>query len=177
MRRLAPAILLTITGLVADTALAQPRPAPTDTSWGKAGVSLENYRTDAVLCARHAVAMDISETQAAQTMVAASRAVDTAASGAWNTPSAPTDQAATAIPNLDISRTASAYRPERQFRALSELQYQALSDCLRQLGYRQFRLTRDQQRQLGRLRHGSDERRNFLHGLASSPEVLEQQGL
>ena len=99
----------------------------------------------------------------------------------WNggritTPS-PTDQASMMAPNLDISRTASAYRAERQIRNLSDLQYETLSNCLRQLGYRQFRLTRDQQRQLRRLDRGSDERRAYLHSLGSDAAVLERQGL
>ena len=167
--------------LLATVAFAlAPAPAsaaePFET-WGKAGVSFEEYRSDAILCARHAVAMDISETEAAQTMVAASQSVDNAASGAWITSPSQTDQATSISPNLDINRTASAYRADRQFRALSDLQYETLASCLRQLGYRQFRLTREQQRELRRLRRGSDERRNYLHGLASSPEVLERQGL
>lgn len=176
MRPLAAAVLIMI-ALGAEAAVGQPRPAPTDTSWGKAGVSFDDYRSDAMLCARHAVAMDISETEAAQTMVAASQSVDSAASGAWITTPSPTDQAAMTSPNLDINRTASAYRADRQFRAISDLQYETLAVCLRQLGYRQFRLTREQQRELRRLRHGSSERRLYLHRLASSPDVLERQGL
>ena len=176
MRRLAAAILLTAAALATPVS-SQPRPAPSDTSWGKPGVTFEDYRTDAILCARHAVDRDISDSDAARTMVAASRSVDNAASGAWVTPPAPTNQTPTMSPNLDINRTASTYRVDRQFRAISELQYATLADCLRQLGYRQFRLTEEQQRQLRRLRRGSDERRAYLHSLASSPEVLDRQGL
>lgn len=176
MRRLAAAILLTAAAL-ATSAPGQPRPAPTDTSWGKPGITLDDYRTDAILCARHAVNRDISDTDAARTMVAASQAVDNAAAGAWFTAPSPTNQTPTMSPNLDINRTASTYRPDRQFRAISDLQYATLADCLRQLGYRQFRLTAEQQRELRRLRRGSDERRAYLHSLASSPEVLDRQGL
>ena len=55
--------------------------------------------------------------------------------------------------------------------------HRAVVACLRERGYRQFRLTDDQRRQLRRLRHGTDERRAFLHSLASNPRVLEAQGL
>jgi hypothetical protein len=48
------------------------------TSRGKAGVSLEDYRADASTCARAAVNLDVSGTEAAKTLVAASRAIDTA---------------------------------------------------------------------------------------------------
>jgi hypothetical protein len=155
----------------------QPRPAPTDTSWGKAGVTLEDYRTDAILCARHAANLDISGTEAAQTLVDATRAIDNAASAGWLTAPSATDRATSMSPNLDLGRTMAAYRVERQFGDISDLQYETLATCLGQLGYRRFRLTGEQRRRLRRLEHGSDERRAYLHSLASNPEVLSRQGL
>jgi hypothetical protein len=84
MPKMGIAILCVAAGLTSAAGAEAPsRSTLQQVSWGKAGVSLEAYRADAAACAREAVNLDISGTQAAKTLVAASRAIDTAYSGAW----------------------------------------------------------------------------------------------
>ena len=171
------AALLALAATAPVLAQVTPRNAPRETSWGKAGVSLDQYREDGVTCARIAVNRDIADTEQVRTLIRASRALDSAAQTSWSSGPSETDSASQVVVNTDLNRTREAYRVDRQLRELSDLQYDTLAVCLRELGYRQFRLTEDQQRQLRRLRHGSDERRAFLHRLGSDPRVLETQGL
>jgi hypothetical protein len=49
--------------------------------------------------------------------------------------------------------------------------------CLIDRGYRRFRLTEAQERELGRLPHGTMERAHYLHGLAADPAVMAAQAL
>src|SRR4030095_8636542 len=62
------ALLVTAIGM-ATAADAQRRPIVT---WGKAGVSFDQYRADSIACASEAVNLDVSNTVAAQRLGAAS---------------------------------------------------------------------------------------------------------
>jgi hypothetical protein len=70
-----------------------------------------------------------------------------------------------------------AYRIDEQFHDIATLQYRTLDTCLSARGYRQFRLTADQEAQLRHPRRGSEARRAYLHSLGSDPEVLGRQAL
>ena len=67
----------------AGTTVAWGASRDIETSWGKAGVSLTQYRLDGGVCAARAITLDISGTPAAQRMVLASRAIDNAYASAW----------------------------------------------------------------------------------------------
>lgn len=141
----------------ATAAIADP--ATHDTSWGKANVSLADYRADAIACARLAVATDVSHTEAAKILVRAS------------------DRIQYALTPMDVAQDVAAARPERQFEEVSDIQHKALADCLVARGYQRFTLTKAQRKHLAKLTPGSDERRAYLHALASDPEVLAAQGI
>ena len=189
MKRMGLSIMCIAAGL-ATAAGAQPpsRSALHHMSWGKAGVSLEDYRADAADCAREAVNLDISNTDAAKTLVAASRAIDTAYSSAWMYAPA----ASISFPGVgssgsggmwggggghDVQQLIHAYRIDEQFAGIADLQYRTLDTCLAGRGYHQFRLTADQEARLHHLRRGSAERRAYLHSLGSDPEVVARQAL
>ncbi|WP_114951272.1 hypothetical protein [Sphingosinicella terrae] len=177
MRRAFLATVLLTFAAAQASAQVTPRNAPRETSWGKPGVSLEQYHSDGITCARIAVNQDITSTDQVRTLIRASRALDNAAQASWVTGPSATDAASPVAVNTDLNRTMEAYRVDRQIRELSDMQYDTLAVCLRELGYRQFRLTEPQQRELRRLRQGSSERRAFLHRLGSDAQVLESQGL
>jgi len=158
-------------------------------SWGKAGVSLEDYRADAAACAREAVNLDLSNTDAAKALVTASRAIDTAYSGAWmyapaSSVSVPAPQPSGVGGGIwgggighDIQQIVHRYRVDEQFADIAGIQYRTLNACLIARGYHRFRLTAEQEARLAHLRRGSEERRAYLHSLGSDPEVLGRQAV
>lgn len=168
--------------LVSATVAASPKPR--DSSWGKPGVAYDDYRNDAVECARLAAGMDVADTDAAQTLVAASRELEQIsdvigieASGASLRDPTGDPQAALSVAAAanTYQRAMDRYRPDKQFDAIRDLQYQALESCLSQRGYVRFQLTKEQRSQLRKMKRGSNERRTFLHRLASDPAVLSRQ--
>jgi hypothetical protein len=166
------ALLVTACG-VATTADAQSRRQNPIVTWGKAGVSFDEYRADSIACASEAYYLDVSNTTAAQRLVAASRQLQSIE----DTRPRPLTMDEAVNFAADQGNTINHYRPDRQFEAIEELQQQTLDSCLAQRGYHQFRLTDAQQRQLRRLDRGSEARRTYLHSLAADAEVLRQQSL
>jgi hypothetical protein len=152
---------------------AQPRRQNPIVTWGKAGVSFEEYRADSIACATEAVNLDISNTTAAQRLVAASRQLQTIE----DTRPRPLTMDEAISFAADQGNTMNHYRPDRQFEAIEDIQQQALDACLTLRGYRQFRLTDVQRQELRRLDRGTEERRAYLHSLAADAEVLRQQSL
>lgn len=128
-------------------------------SWGMAGVSLEQYRTDAVECAQMAAATDLEGTKPAKALQFWTRL------GNGNMP--PNNYAdiwmsARINPGVQWNRAATILRTE-------------LESCLMDRGYVKFALTDAQADHLRMLEAGSDARRAYLHSLASDPDVLTRQ--
>jgi hypothetical protein len=69
------------------------------------------------------------------------------------------------------------YRVDQQFADIADLQYRSLDTCFAARGYRQFRLTAEQETRLRHLRRGSEQRRAYLHSLGSDPEILNRQAI
>ena len=67
--------------------------------------------------------------------------------------------------------------PQRQILKAGDIMKARLESCLARLGYVKFRLTGAQRKRLRGFREGSDERRAYLHSLASDASVLERQKL
>jgi hypothetical protein len=156
--------------LLAITAVALPASAYTrrDESWGKPGISFLQYRTDAVECAY------LVETQAPVTIPQ----VDLVFATDLPTPEAsPTNLE---NPNLDISAVidyASQYRlhMDKTWRRVSQQLEPALATCLKDRGYRRFRLTDAQETELKRLPAGAKARQIYLWRLSVDPAVLGSQ--
>jgi hypothetical protein len=130
-----------------------------DMSWGKAGVSLEDYWVDSATCGHQAAAIDLRGTAPAEALVLASRKMDN-----WS----------------DFESIVSAMRvaaPEVQWNRAATIMRHELETCLTQHGYVKFKLTKAQTRRLRKLAVGSLERRKYLYSLASDPAVLEAQAL
>jgi hypothetical protein len=125
-------------------------------SWGKAGVSLDQYRADAITCGREAAATDLRNSGPAKALVLASRLIENApdifaASVAWQM----------AAPDHNIPKA-------------GDLLQARLDRCLIARGYRLFKLTAGQRHRLSRLPTGSMARHAYLHSLASDARVLER---
>jgi hypothetical protein len=153
-------------------------------SWGKPGVTIEQYRRDAVECGRAGYYLDVSETEAAHVFKAATGQLE---SNEASLPSLamlagdgpPSERAAAAMDVAGIvgrsAHIVEGTRPQERIRAVGTLMQGTVDDCLRQRGYIRFRLTDAQRRQLGRLHLGSPARHAYLYGLATDPVVLREQ--
>jgi hypothetical protein len=167
-------------GLLATPVSAEPKPVD---SWGRAGVDYDTYSNDSVECALIGHYADVSETEQAQKFVTASRRLQTSddhSMGAFSgNPSADAAanmyQAAQAAARNEQIR--SSIRPAKLMKELQQGLVGVVEACLIERGYSQFRLTEGQAEALSELERGSDERRHFLHSLASDATVLEEQAL
>jgi hypothetical protein len=130
-----------------------------DKSWGKAGVSLEQYRADAVACGREAAAIDLRDSGPARALVIASRLMDNA------------NDYYSASEAMRIAGLA------HNIPKVGDMMQAKLDQCLIGQGYHQFKLTDAQRHHLAKLPTGSLERHSYLHSLASSPQVLERQAV
>ena len=158
-------------------------PAPVE-SWGKAGVTLAQYRQDALECGLKGYYTDISKTQDAKEFVRASRELDTVTAGAVG--ASTTAASGTGPPSTNSMEEAARYadmqqhivesaRPDERMRNIKKTLVSNDQQCLVQRGYSKFVLTDDQRKILRKLKAGSDERRAYLYSLATNPAVLQGQ--
>lgn len=126
-------------------------------SWGKPNVGLEQYKSDAVECAKRGYYRDIAKDKPAQQFLRGFRTADDAmnladAGGAnidkWND---------------TVRRT----RPDQKLKELQNIQVNDVEICLTEKGYAPFRLSKAEASMLRRYPAGSEERRGYLHALAS----------
>jgi hypothetical protein len=157
MRKLIVAVSLA--ALAAAPASARYVGPGSSQSWGKANVSLADYRADAVACGRQAAAVDVAGTAPAEALVVASRMLDNAPD-AWTA--------------VDAMRIAS---PERNMLKVGDILQAELDRCLAARGYHKFKLTAQQRHKLAKLPVGSDARHAYLHSLASDPTLLARQAV
>jgi NAD(P)-dependent dehydrogenase (short-subunit alcohol dehydrogenase family) len=174
MRRM---FAVSIVVLLASSAAAAPAP---EESWGKAGVSLSQYRQDAVDCAQAGYYLDISKSDDAQQFVRASRELNnlpgpsiyqTVGTGPGSSSSVDVTVNFAGIQQHIIE----SVRPGERFKSIKQMQLAKTDECLVRRGYSKFRLRDDQRRQLHHLKFGSDERRAYLYSLASDSAVLAAQ--
>ena len=179
MRRLFAVSILS--ALLAASASGAPAPKE---SWGKLGISLDQYRQDSLYCGLQGYYTDISKTDDAQAFVKASKQLDAVTTGG----TAPMTTGSSGIgPNTtDTIDRAARYadeqqhiiqgiRPEKRFKNIKTMLVANTQQCLQKRGYSKFELTEDQQKRLRKLKAGSDERRAYLYSLATDPAVLENQ--
>ena len=165
------------------TAPAASTPAPQE-SWGKAGISLDQYRTDSVECGLQGYNTDVSKTDDAQALVRASRQLDAVTAGAIapNTPAGGPTNGAT-VDSMDQAlqyaqtqqHIVDSVRPGERFRNIKKALVSNAERCLIQRGYSKFRLTDEQRHRLRKLKFGSEERRTYLYRLATNSAILESQ--
>jgi hypothetical protein len=127
-------------------------------SWGKQGVSLEQYWADSAECAQAAADIDLEGTRPAKALVFYARLSD-----------------GNMGPNYLAHIPMPRFRPEVQWNRAATIMRNAIEGCLAGRGYVKFELTDEQDRRLDQLEAGSLERRSYLHSLASDPAVLAAQ--
>jgi hypothetical protein len=130
-------------------------PAAAKDSWGRPYVGFDEYRRDADRCSSAAFHTKL-----------------------WFAPIAHIAEATRAMASDPWS-----YARARQIfvhgvtRTVEQQLQDSVDRCLFDSGYRRFRLTDDQAGRLRRLRRGTLERAQFLHGLAADPSVLGSQAV
>lgn len=161
------------------------------TSWGKQGITMLDYRTDAGQCALIAAtsgydgngaknAGGISGQNSSVPSIGPSGA-SVAGSAATGGGSAASDPPKT----IGSGTYRDAASPDFVNRAVTQQQAQemaaqrarneALKFCLASRGYIEFALTSEQRAKLSSLEPGSDERRQYLFSLGTDPDVLNKQ--
>jgi hypothetical protein len=164
-------------------------------SWGKLGVTFEQYRADAVACGRAGYYRDVSGTEAARVFRDASNQIDTiVATGAapvskWATEQIDPSHGAASLSRVEeapasfvevgtrISHVVAGTRPEERIREVGQLLRSTVEQCLVERGYQRFQLTSDQRKHLGKLRPGTPERQAYLYALATDAEILRAQSI
>ncbi len=191
-------VLLGAAALILTASPAAAEPKPVD-SWGRADVDYETYRNDALECGLLGYSADVSQTEQARMFVTATRQLESIDNTNYAGPGATAaaavggggSQGGVQVPDVSSAAMVSrgveqarqyeqvrrSIRPERRMEELKRGMTAVVEDCLRERGYVQFRLTDEQREALSKLRRGSDERRQFLHRLASNLAVLDAQGL
>jgi hypothetical protein len=187
-------ILAAATALLAAPMPLAAAPSP-EFSWGKAGITIEQYRLDAVQCGRKGYYRDVSNTEAAHVFRKASQQYDTITdSGApavnkWEAGSLDANYGAASISRIEeapvhfvelgqrVGQLVASTQPEKRMAEVRVYLEEAVTSCLTERGYTRFRLTRDQRARLSRLHLGSPERHAFMFSLASDPRVLATQAI
>jgi hypothetical protein len=166
-----PILILIVAGF--GTAAAARRPA---LSWGKPGVSYEQYRADATSCLREAAGTDLTGTEPANALVLASRQIETALTSDF-TPmmGGGFDPIINTVNAVQQARMAA--RPDLRLRQARDILQARLDHCLEEHGYRRFQLTDEQRRQLEHFSLRRPERQAYLHSLASDPQILASQAV
>jgi hypothetical protein len=170
--------------LILSCALLASSPAlaakATSLSWGKPGVSFDQYRQDAVECGRSGYYLDVSGTDAAHRLQLASRRLETSEAGFQAANPVPTLSAYSRIllrTSLSSGEIAAGGRAERGMEDVRALLQGTVDGCLIERGYVPFRLNAAQTMRLRRLHAGSAERHAYLYGLASDPRVISDQAV
>ncbi len=172
------ALVFTAVAGLAAAGTANAASRDIETTWAKPGVSFQEYRTDANICAAGAMQIDISGTDAAKRAVDASRKLDTlyGMGSSYGFSVWPGGGFVGGGPNVNaIEHMRKGYRVQETLAEIKDWQLQVLHGCLRGLGYRQIALTEEQRARLKRLPLRSQRRAVFLHSLASNPGVVSQQ--
>ncbi|WP_267434903.1 hypothetical protein [Sphingomonas sp. GM_Shp_1] len=134
---------------------AQAGDRPPVESWGKPGVGFDQYRADAVECAKIGYFRDVSQDEPAKRFI---RGFETADNG-LNQPG---------TPNIGAwIDSVQRVRPERQKRDLHRIQVGDVEQCLTGKGYRKFALSRSEEKRLAAYPRGSEARHRYLHILAA----------
>ena len=147
--------------LIAATSAAAA-PAPSE-SWGKAGVSYDQYRLDAFECSSEGYNFDISQTEAAQAFVTASRRLET--------------EIGAGVDPYSYQTIVNNARPDMHLRDIKHVQLSVVEQCLVKRGYTKFRLNDQQRDGLKKLKVGSVDRHMYLYKLGADPNLLSAQSV
>jgi len=155
-------------------------------SWGKPGVTFDQYRADSVACAEQGYYLDVSKTDEAKAFVTASKQLESLPGasqlqvppgGNADPLAGPTVDAATDSVNLARNQESivRSIDPDAKIQSLKQKMQTPVDQCLAAHGYRKFRLTAAQTKRLAKLKVGSPARHQYLYSLASDAAVVAAQ--
>ena len=156
---------LSALALASSPALAVGKKA--NVSWGRAGVSLAAYHSDALDCANRAYGVNVQMQPYGPTFAGFGFSFLPAAVWTSLTPGR--------VPFYSTDYV-EGYRHAAWVDTVAQLQ-SVVDTCLTERGYQRFRLTSAQARTLRHLQVGSPERERFLHSLGSNAQVLNAQAI
>jgi hypothetical protein len=163
--------ILALAAAALGTAAEARRPA---LSWGKAGISYQEYRADATSCLRVAAGTDLTGTEPANALVYASRRIETSLTSDFTPMVGGGFDPILNLANA-VHQARMAARADLRIQQARDILQARLDHCLEEHGYRRFQLTDDQRHQLDRFHLRQAERQVYLHSLASDPQVLANQ--
>lgn len=149
-------------------------------SWGKSGMSFDDYRRDAMECGISGAKADIADRQDTRDVVDGTRTqdkdIDLANARAAVGSSGVLDRDAL---NQMIRNYSNVYQRNIKggVKGTQAFMENTVTACLRARGYVPFRLTKAQAKARDRLHTGTLERRRFLYDLASDPVILHAQAV
>lgn len=164
--RWALALGFVASGWLAGPAAARPAWLAQPHTWGKAGVSYLQYRTDAAECALAGIAAPAILKDVTTTRSGEHRYIPPPSGDHWM-------YSATSDLETDLSN----YQADEAIQDHARLMAarDGIEACLRGRGYRMIMLTDVQTHALDGFRRGSQARQLFLYGLSVDPQVLASQ--
>lgn len=148
---------------------------PPVVSWGKPGVSFDDYRRDSIECGRRGAATSMKGRREFDAVMLGLSRQDTDIDIGRSLPPSPAQEDPAQKLARDYALNGAKSRPEPKVKALQSFLEENVEACLSEKGYVRFSLTPRQAADLGRLKKGSEGRFRFLHALASHEAVIRQQ--
>jgi hypothetical protein len=144
------------------------------TAWGKANVSKVDYGTDVGMCTGLASLESSSNGSNTAGGINGSRASTPGATNAGGSLGTLGGGTYTGMASPDLVQRA-ATQQQSQEMAAKRVRDETLARCLSERGYQQFALTAEQNAELAKLKHGSNEYHEYLYKLGADPAVLSKQ--
>ncbi|WP_231736721.1 hypothetical protein [Sphingobium sp. CCH11-B1] len=157
------------------TGSASAKVAAPERVWGKAGVTYEQYRADALECGKQALAADIDRTDPVKKLRQSSEEI-----GALDQQLGATSYSQDGMSNsmqTVVQRRQMAVqgaRVDQQYKRIKQVMFETARACMTENGYSRFTLTSDQQKAFSGLKDVEAGRR-YIYTLASDGQVLQAQ--
>jgi hypothetical protein len=138
-------------------------------SWGKAGVSYEQYRADVLECGTAGLNTKIDDTAPVAELRKGTRQLEDVDN---RMSSQQGDMANNIAERQAIERS---IQPGQQVLRIKEIMFETIRQCMIDHQYVRFALTDQQQAEYRKVSGGPANRAKYIHSLASDPAILESQ--
>lgn len=152
-------------------------------AWGKANISYDQYRDEALECGKVGLAADIDHSDPVNTLRTAATQLSEVdqrwsmahGSNAITWPNSGNQIQADAMARAQEEQSIEmGAQPKTQYARIKDLMFVEVRKCMTARGFSRFALTEAQRAEMSALK-GKDLRRQYLYKLASNPEVLDKQ--
>ena len=144
-------------------------------SWGKIGVSRQDFEEGSRICMLRSARRDVANDKQAKNYVRGFNVLEQE-NNMPPMPSPPSDDV-TFVRSERQVLLRRAYSPDRHRDALQQKLQSEVDECLLESGYVKFSLSKDQKKVLNRYSQGSEERRAYLFYIGSNPNIVNAQRL